>query len=506
MTGPVLRAVSRPLESALSTSEVVALGVRPGTDSGPQVVVPGGQWPVDLPAHLDRAEATGRAGEVTEIPLVGSGRTRSLLLVGVGGSSTTDLRAAAAAVARRAQGQRSLAVDLGQRTSGDIAAVAEGAGLAAYTFTEKTSAPPKPVRRVDVHADAAQWDPPSAEEAVTRAGVVVRAVHRARDLTNTPANRKSPQWLARQARRAGEEAGLRVTVLDADALRRQGFGALLAVGSGSTRPPVLVRLDYRPRRGRTRRATGERRVVLVGKGITFDSGGLSLKPADAMTTMKTDMAGAAAVLSVMAALPALDSPVAVTGVLALAENMPSGSAVRPGDVVTSYDGTTIEVLNTDAEGRLVLADALGWATTGADRPAAVVDLATLTGAASVGLGRGHAALYADDSRLGDALASAAACTGERLWRMPLVDDYRATLESPVADLSHIARDPKVSGGSITAALFLQAFTHGVPWAHLDIAGPARAEADSDETSKGGTGYGVRLLLDWLSRPGTGAGA
>jgi leucyl aminopeptidase len=501
MTGPTLRAVSRPLESALATAEVVALGVRPGGETGPQTVVSGAQLPVDLAAHLARADASGRAGEVTEIPIVGHGRTRSLLLVGVGTASTADLRAGAAAAARRSQGQRSLAVDLGQRSPGDVAAVAEGAGLAAYAFTEKTSAPPQPVRRVDVHADAEQWQASSAEEAVARAAVVVRAVHRARDLTNTPANRKSPQWFARQARRAGDEAGLRVTVLDADALRRQGFGALLAVGGGSTRPPVLVRLDYRPRRGRASRATGERRVVLVGKGITFDSGGLSLKPADAMTTMKTDMAGAAAVLSVLAALPALDSPVPVTGVLALAENMPSGSAVRPGDVVTSYDGTTIEVLNTDAEGRLVLADALGWATTAADRPSAVVDLATLTGAASVGLGRGHAALYADDPRLGDALTAAAARTGERLWRMPLVEDYRATLESPVADLSHISRDPKVSGGSITAALFLQAFTHGVPWAHLDIAGPARAEADCDETSKGGTGFGVRLLLDWLTRSG-----
>ena len=528
MTGPVFWTSDRPLLTAVGTAAVVALGVRPGSasgpESGPEPVVPVDRWPLDVVAYLRRAEATGRAGEVTEIPLVAQGRTRSVLLVGVGDEGLGDLRAAAAAAARRSVGQPRLAVDLGQRTSTQFQAVAEGAGLAAYGYTLASTAGPRPVRRVDLHlpeatedttedtaedttadtaADTAEdtaedtaADTAAVEAAIARAAAVVTAVHRARDLTNTPSNRKSPQWLAEQARRVGEAAGLRVRVLDTAALARGGFGGLLAVGGGSTRPPIVVQLEYRPASS-TSPGRRPRHIGLVGKGITFDSGGLSLKPAEAMTTMKTDMAGAAAVLAVMAALPEVSSPVRVSAVLAIAENLPSGSAVRPGDVLTTYDGTTVEVLNTDAEGRLVLADALGLATTGASVPDAVVDLATLTGAASVGLGRRDAALFADDDDLAAELLAAGRVSGERVWRMPLVDEYRFALESPVADLAHVARDRTVSGGSITAALFLQAFTHGVPWAHLDIAGPARAEADAAEISKGGTGFGVRLLLEWL---------
>jgi leucyl aminopeptidase len=237
--------------------------------------------------------------------------------------------------------------------------------------------------------------------------------------------------------------------------------------------------------------------VLVGKGITFDSGGLSLKRGDTMATMKTDMSGAAAVLATMTGLAQAGVDRPVVGLLALAENMPSGSALRPGDVLRITDGTTVEVLNTDAEGRLVLADALAHAVEALD-PEVVVDLATLTGAASLGLGRRHAALYATDDVLAEQLQEAGARCGEGVWRMPLVEDYRDVLESEVADLSHVARGRPVGAGSVTAALFLQHFTRGRPWAHLDIAGPARADADSHEVSRGGTGYGVRLLLEWLA--------
>jgi leucyl aminopeptidase len=238
-------------------------------------------------------------------------------------------------------------------------------------------------------------------------------------------------------------------------------------------------------------------VVLVGKGITFDSGGLSLKRGDAMATMKTDMSGAAAVLATMTALGRVGVSRPVVGLLALAENMPSGTALRPGDVLGIAGGTTVEVVNTDAEGRLVLADALAHAVSTLD-PAVLVDLATLTGAASVGLGRRHAALYSTDDTLASELLAAAVRSGEETWRMPLVEDYREALASDVADLSHVAQGKPVGAGSVTAALFLQRFTDGRPWAHLDIAGPARADADAFEVSRGGTGYGVRLLLEWLA--------
>jgi leucyl aminopeptidase len=240
-----------------------------------------------------------------------------------------------------------------------------------------------------------------------------------------------------------------------------------------------------------------RHVVLVGKGITFDTGGLSLKrPSDSMVAMKTDMAAGGAVIAVMGALRALGVRARVTGIVAAAENMPSGSAQRPGDVLTQYGGTTVEVLNTDAEGRLVLADALAYADSQL-APDYLLDLATLTGAASVGLGKRHGALYTSDDDLAAALLDAGETSGDRLWRMPLVEDYRAALESSVADVCHVSTDPTFNGGSITAALFLREFAGQRRWAHLDIAGPARADSDEHEVTKGATGFGTRLLLRWL---------
>jgi leucyl aminopeptidase len=237
-------------------------------------------------------------------------------------------------------------------------------------------------------------------------------------------------------------------------------------------------------------------VVLVGKGITFDSGGLSLKPTDGMVAMKADMAGAAAVIGVK---------VRVTGLVAAAENLPSGSAMRPGDVITHYGGRTVEVLNTDAEGRLVLADALAYAHAHLD-PDVVIDLATLTGAATTALTRRIGALFSPDDRLAEALCAAGEAGGDRLWRLPLVEDYRPALDSPVADLAHVPRDRKVQGGAITAALFLREFTGGRVWAHVDMAGPGKIDADEHENTKGGTGYGVRLLLRWLETlSGAGGG-
>jgi leucyl aminopeptidase len=255
-------------------------------------------------------------------------------------------------------------------------------------------------------------------------------------------------------------------------------------------------MRYAPARGRR----SAPHVVLVGKGITFDSGGLSLKPREAMVPMKTDMAAAGAVIAVMTALADAGVRARVTGVVAAAENMPGASALRPGDVITHFGGRTVEVFNTDAEGRLVLADALAYADAVLD-PDVVVDVATLTGAASQGLGRRHAALYSADEELAAGLLAAGERSGDRLWRMPLVEDYRPAMASEIADLANISRDPHVSGGSITAALFLREFTGRRRWAHLDIAGPARAERDEHEVSRGGTGFGARLLLRWLESLG-----
>jgi leucyl aminopeptidase len=284
-------------------------------------------------------------------------------------------------------------------------------------------------------------------------------------------------------------------VRDEKALAAEDFGGLLGVGGGSSRPPRLVEMSYRP--GRLRRPSRrEPHVVLVGKGITFDSGGLSLKPREAMVPMKTDMSGGGAVIAVLAALRDAGARVRVTGLVAAAENMPGASALRPQDVITHYGGRTVEVLNTDAEGRLVLADALAYADARLD-PDIVVDVATLTGAASRGLGRRHAALYSTDEPLAEGLLAAGEASGERLWRMPLVEEYREAMDSDVADLRNTSGDPQLSGGSITAALFLREFAGSRRWAHLDIAGPARADRDEHEVSRGGTGFGARLLLRWL---------
>ncbi|HTW18662.1 MAG TPA: leucyl aminopeptidase [Mycobacteriales bacterium] len=440
---------------------------------------------IDAVAALKAEKATGRAGEVTVIPVRRDGLDL-VLLAGIGDGSPAALRKAAAAVARRAKDSKSLATTI---VDGDdepaVRAVAEALALATYRYSVNGAKPPA-LKRAKLVVD----DPGGLRPALARAAAVTLAVRRARDLANAPSLGKSPQWLAEQARELGEAAGLTVAVRDAAQLAAEGFGGVLAVGAGSSRPPYFVELAYQP-------AGADRHVVLVGKGITFDSGGLSLKRTDAIAGMKTDMAGAGAVIATMAALPALEIGVAVTGLVPLAENMPSGSATRPGDVVRHYGGRTDEVLNTDAEGRVVLADALAYAAANL-APDAIVDIATLTGAARIGLGSRHGALYSTSDGLRDELLAAAGSAGERLWAMPLVDDYRDGLDSSIADLRNTG-DPEreYSGGSIMAALFLREFAGGVPWAHLDVAGPARAEADEDEVTKGATGFGVRTFLRWL---------
>ena len=315
------------------------------------------------------------------------------------------------------------------------------------------------------------------------------ATNLARDLSNEPANALHPADLAAAARKLLAGKGVTVKVKDEKALAREGFGGIIGVGQGAEHPPRLIELRYNPKG-----ATAE--VVLVGKGITFDSGGLSLKPADSMKTMKTDMSGAAAVLAAMSALAELDVKVAVTGYLASAENMPSGAATRPGDVLTMKNGKTVEVLNTDAEGRLVMADALALGA--AAKPDAIVDVATLTGACVVALGNRYTGLMANDDALAAELLDAAAEAGEPTWRLPLPPEYRKDIESDLADLKNVGDR---YGGALFAGLFLEQFVDDRPWVHLDIAGPARAESDDGYLSKGSTGVAVRTLLTWLERRG-----
>lgn len=306
----------------------------------------------------------------------------------------------------------------------------------------------------------------------------------ARDLVNTPSNVKNPAWMVTQARRVARRTGAEIDVLTGRRLAALGFGGILAVGGGSASPPRVVIL---------RRKGKGPRVALIGKGITFDSGGLSLKPRESMVLMKSDMAGAAAVL---AAVPLIPDGMDVTVLLGLAENAIGASAYRPGDVITHVGGLTSEVRNTDAEGRLVLADLLAYARTTV-KPDVMVDLATLTGAATVALSREMGAVYSTSGVLQDALVVAGEAVGETLWPMPLEQAYRPALRSDIADQSHVS-SADVGAGSITAALFLQRFVGDVPWAHLDIAGPARATSASGVRTYGGTGFGAALVGRWLA--------
>jgi leucyl aminopeptidase len=441
---------------------------------------------IDAAAALKAEKATGKAGELVAIPVRRDG-VDTVLLAGIGDGSEWALRKAASALVRHAKASKSVATTLSVgRDPASVRAIAEALGLASYTFSRRSDGKPPPLKRAKLIVE----DPAQVRRELAKAAAITTAVHRARDLANAPSLGKSPQWLAEQARSLAEAAGVAVTVRNVAQLEAEGFGGVLAVGQGSSRPPCFVEMTWEP-------AGAQRHIVLVGKGITFDSGGLSLKPPDSMPGMKTDMAGGAAVIATMAALADLEVAVKVTGLVPMAENMPGGASVRPGDVVTHYGGRTDEVLNTDAEGRVVLADALAYAVTQLS-PDAIVDIATLTGAASLGLGRRHGALYATTPTLRDELLDAAAAGGERLWSMPLVEDYRDTLDSDIADLRNIGNpDREYSGGSIVAALFLREFAGNVPWAHLDIAGPGRAEADEDEVTKGATGFGVRTFLRWL---------
>jgi leucyl aminopeptidase len=461
-----------PAFAAHPLADPELLAVPFGPDLAPAV-----ELPVPVTALLAHYEAKGEPGEVVEVPVPRGDGVGRVLLYGTGDGTAGALRKAGATVARRAKGRASVTVVVPEK--GEVAALAEGALLAAYTFKIGNGGA-KAVREI-VFAGG-------DEVALRRGEAVARATTLARDLVNTPSSIKTPEWLAGQAEEIAARSGLGVRVWAGEEL--DAFGGIRAVGMGSASAPRLVQLSYAPEGARTH-------VVLVGKGITFDTGGLSLKPNEGMKAMKTDMAGGAAIIAAMSALAAFDVPVRVTGLVACAENSISGSAQRPSDIITQYGGRTVEVLNTDAEGRLVLADGLAYADAELD-PDILIDIATLTGAAKVALGLSLGAVYATDESLASALLAAGEASGDRLWRMPLIDDYRDMLESDVADLSNVDKKLSGSAGSVAAALFLREFTGKRPWAHLDIAGPARSASEDGEITKGGTGFGVRLLLRYLA--------
>jgi leucyl aminopeptidase len=444
--------------------------------------------PVSGAQLVEASGHSGQPGEIAESAFMAAGHVVRVLFLGVGDRSSLALRRAGAELGRRcADGKIAVTDAAGPDPGSGLRDFAEGALLGSYRFSLRS----QPAEAEEGEVRLLTADPDGSAGQLSRAVVIAGAVALARDLANTPSAGKSPAWLAAEAIRVTTGRGVDVRVWPDDELAEAGFGGILAVGSGSVRPPRLIELSYRP-------AAAESHVVLVGKGITFDSGGLSLKPNDNMMLMKTDMAGGGAVIAVMSALAELGVGVWVTGLVAAAENMPSGTAYRPGDVISQYGGRSVEVLNTDAEGRLVLADALAYAVANL-APDQIVDIATLTGAARVALGGTHAALYATCDSLADSLIAAGQASGDRLWRMPLENGYRPSLDSPVADLAHVGRDHNPAG-SILAALFLREFVPGIPWAHLDIAGPGRSGSEDGELSKGATGFGARLLLSWLAPP------
>ncbi|WP_250003319.1 leucyl aminopeptidase family protein [Actinoplanes sp. M2I2] len=434
----------------------------------------------DLGAEIAALAPGGQpAGTVREFPRP-LRRPATVLLAEVGAGDEAGWRAAGAAAARAIPGDVPAQVHLGRAATDEaVRGVAEGLWLGGYHYRDGRTEP----RTAEV--ELVTGNPEAYAGSLAQAQATARATWLARDLTNTPPSIKNPDWMAEEiSGAAAKRAGTGVRVLSGEALAR--FGGLRAVGGGSRFRPCLVELTWSP-------PGATAHVVLVGKGITFDSGGISIKTREGMKRMKNDMAGAAAVAAATLGAADLGLPVRVTALLPLAENAVSGSAYRPGDVITHYDGSTSESTNSDAEGRLVLADALGYAAE--LDPDVVIDLATLTGAAPVALGPGIAALYSDSDDLAGALERAGAAAGERMWRMPLNGDYRELLRSDLAD-----RHSSPTHGGGMAALFLREFTgaYADRWAHLDIAGPAWTDTTELELTRGGTGWGVRMLLRYLS--------
>ncbi|MET7284908.1 leucyl aminopeptidase [Streptomyces sp. NPDC005573] len=483
-------------------ADAIVVGVAKGAGprSGDLVVAPGAEavdnaYDGKLAGVLETLGASGAEGELTKLPAPAGFKAPLVVAVGLGTEPGEDadydaeaLRRAAGVAARALAGSKKAAFALPVEDSGAVGAVAEGVLLGAYAFDayKEGAADGKNGKAPLAEAALLGGKPRDAahKDALARAVAVSEELNRARDLVNTPPNDLTPEAFAAVAQAAAKEHGIKVQVLDDKALTKGGYGGILGVGGGSEATPRLVKLSYT-------HPEADKHLAYVGKGITYDSGGISLKPAGHNETMKCDMAGAAAVFASVVSAARLGLKVNVTGWLALAENMPSGSAVRPGDVLRMFSGKTVEVLNTDAEGRLVLADAL-WAAS-QEEPDAIVDVATLTGAMMLALGSRTFGVMANDDAFRTALHEAAEEVGEPAWPMPLPQHLRKGMDSTVADIANMGER---MGGGLVAGLFLQEFVaDGITWAHLDIAGPAFNEGGAfGYTPKGGTGTAVRTLV------------
>ncbi|GFO54422.1 putative cytosol aminopeptidase [Geomonas sp. Red276] len=463
--------------------------------------------PDELHSSLDQAlggvltrltatrEFTGKPGSTHLIHTLGKIAPERVLLAGLGKKGDLDDRRVRNAAGDAVQALRraripsfALALHLAASHETGLQVACEGALLGSYSFDEFKTKDREDRFRFDTMTVLVNRNEEAAWEVAHRADAIYRGVQLARDLVSQPGNVATTGYLASAAHELAARSSLSCLVLEADVLESMGMNALLAVGKGSVEPPRLIVTEYNGAGDRIRP------TVLVGKGITFDTGGISLKPGAGMEAMKTDMAGAAAVLGTMEAAALMKLPVNLVGIVPTAENMPGGRAYKPGDVITAMSGTTIEITNTDAEGRLVLCDALHYACTHY-KPAAVIDLATLTGACVVALGHETAGMMGNDRRLIEDLKRAGERSGERVWEMPLWEEYGELMKSDIADLKNAAstRD----GGAISAAWFLKQFVGQNRWVHLDIAGVAWTDKARPDSPKGATGVGVRLLIDFL---------
>jgi leucyl aminopeptidase len=486
---------------AARAADVLAVGVSEGGKLSGAALALDRATRGSVTALVRTGDFKGQPGETALIYPKGV-KAKRVLLVGLGPRGAANgqrLLLAAAQASRRAReiGVRTLALALFEGEAfgeADAAAVGEGVVLGHYRHTAYRRDGRAPLARVEVLVASAPAKPVSAalERGVRRADAVCLA----RDLANTPGQDLVPESLAARAREVAKGAGAKITVLDPAAMERVGMGCVLAVGRGSAHPPRFIVLEKEPgvmpRRG-AKRGAKPATIVVVGKGVTFDTGGYSLKPREGMSKMKYDMSGAAAVLGLFAASATMELPFRLVGLIPSAENMVSDRALKPGDVVRAIDGTTVEVTNTDAEGRLLLADALGYAKRFS--PETVVDLATLTGAISIALGRAAAGLFTRDDTLAAEFLAAGEATGERLWRMPLWDDYLVEMKGETADL--VNSSEKREGASCTAAAFLEHFAKGLRWVHLDIASTAWTYGERPESGRGANAFGVRLLTRWI---------
>jgi leucyl aminopeptidase len=493
MTPPHLSVSAAPAISI--ESDVLVVGIAKSA-AGPQIVGPARESLTELESHLSALGLSGSVDETSRQIAPGAIASASIVTVGLGSAPLTPdlLRSAAGSAARSVSGASRMVVALPIETASDLEAVLEGAALGAYRYSgHRGRDSASPLESITVATTVTDSD-----AVLTRAQIVTEAVAMVRDLVHTPPNDLYPESFAERARSAAEDAPVSIQEWDVAALEEGGFGGILGVGRGSSRPPRLVAVRYEP-------DSATQHLALVGKGITFDSGGLSLKPAAAMVGMKYDMTGAATVLAAVLAIARLGLPVRVTAWLCLAENLPSSTAMRPNDVLTMRGGTTVEVLNTDAEGRLVLADGIVIASE--EKPDAIVDVATLTGAARVALGDRYAGLMGADD-LVVSIQEAAKMSGELVWPMPLPSDLRSLLQTDVADIAN-AKPGNTAAGMLLAGIFLQEFvgrigdeadSERIPWAHIDIAGPANnGNSGYGWTPKGPSGVMVRTIVRLAER-------